>query len=197
MINRLPVLLLVFLLAVPLYSQDMTGKWLLVDEGDGTRLALTLLPNKSGSVEFATVTRRLAMSYGEGSQFWGTFHTKGGYYFLLKADVKTPIKWKQTDSSLVIAVGKPPRFTVTATLDEKYSTREISDEGLYKKQVLEQWRRDFRDNDDVRKDKRAMEAYFKEAYWDTVYDLFDGEHFILECTDSRVVFPEWEMTRLP
>ncbi len=195
--KRFLVLQSVLLLAIQSHSQDLAGRWLLVDESDGTRMALTLSRDKSGVVEFTTVVRRQAVSYGEGSQFWGTFHTKGGYYFLLNADVKTPFKWTQTDSSLVLAVGKPTCFTVTATLDEKYSTREISDEGLYKKQVLEQWRRDFRENDDVKRDKRKMEAYFKEAYCDTVHDLFEGEHFIMERSDSRIVFPEWEMTRLP
>ena len=94
---------------------------------DGSDLVVTLAPNGGGQAEFSLVRRELAGSYGEGSQFWGTFRTTGEYYFLVKGVISEMIQLAQTDSTLVITRLSEPNVKVSAWLDEEYSTRDTSD----------------------------------------------------------------------
>ena len=92
-----------------------------------------------------------------------------------------------TDSTRVVRqCGKPP-VSVSAWLDEPYSTRELSDYGDYKKQVVAQWKRDFPHNEDVKKGKWMMEHYFIDFYADSFDMLLEGNYRLVERTDSTIV----------
>ena len=98
----------------------------------------------------------------------------GGYYFLVRAVKTVGISLAQTDSTLTVTRRGEPVTKVSAWLDEAYSTRDLSDYGDYKKQVLAQWKRDFPHNEDVAKGK-----------WIDV--LLFGEYRVVEKTDSALV----------
>lgn len=93
---------------------------------------------------------------------------------------------------MVKQVGKPA-VSVTAWLDELYSTRELSDFGDYKKQVVAQWKRDFPTNEDVKKGKWMMEHYFTDFYGDAFEVLLEGNYRIVERTDSTMVLNNTEL----
>ena len=83
--------------------------------------------------------------------------------------------------------------SVTAWLDELYSTRELSDYGDYKKQVVAQWKRDFPTNEDVKKVKWMMEHYLTDYYGDAFEVLLEGNYRIVERTDSTIVLKNMEL----
>ena len=93
----------------------------------------------------------------------------------------------RTDSTLVVRQGGEPTVSLSAWLDEPYSTRELSDYGDYKKQVVAQWKRDFPHNEDVEKGKWMMEHYFQDFYGDAFEVLLEGAYRIMERTDSTMV----------
>ena len=92
-----------------------------------------------------------------------------------------------TDSTLVVKQCGKPAISVSARLDEPYSTRELSDHGDYKKRVVAQWKRDFPGNEDVKKGKWMMEHYFIDFYDDAFEVLLEGNYQIVERTDSTMV----------
>ena len=79
-----------------------------------------------------------------------------------------------------------PSVSVKAWLDEAYSARDLSDYGGYKRQVVSQWKRDFPNNEDVKKGKRVMEHYFDDFYGNVFEVLLFGEYRILERTNSTL-----------
>ena len=145
---------------MPAFSQNLAGKWLVWEGDDGSELVVTVSSKGGGQADFSLVSRMQAVSYDEGSQFWGTFRTTGGYYFLVKGVMSEKVHITQTDSTVNIVRRSEPAIAVTAWLDEAYSTRELSDYGDYKKQVVAQWKRDIPNNEDVKKYKWMMEHYF-------------------------------------
>ena len=185
--SLLPSLTIVILLSFPAYSQSMSGKWLVYEGRDGSELIVTLTPKGGGQAEFSLVRRMLAGSYGEGCQFWGTFRATGGYYFLVKGSKTVGVSISQSDSTFVVKQVGTPKLSVTAWLDEPYSTREISDYGDYKKQIVAQWKRDFPTNEDVKKGKRIMEDFFNEYFCDAFEVLLEGDYRISELSDSVIV----------
>lgn len=178
---------------MPAVTQSITGKWLVYDGNEGTELVVTITPKGGGHAELSLVRRMQAVSYGEGSQFWDTFLATGGYYFLVKGVKSECIKLKQTDSTLVITRWGEPSILVTAWLDEQYSTRELSDYGDYKKQVVAQWKRDFPINEDVTKGKWMMEHYFTDYYNDAFEVLLEGSYRIIERTDSIMILKNLDL----
>lgn len=169
------------------FAQGLAGKWLVYEGSDGSELILTLPSGNSGKAELSLVHRFEAVSYGEGSQFWGTFHTTGGYFFKVKGSKSVGVTVSLTDSTLVVRQRGEPTVSVSAWLDEPYSTRNLSDYGDYKKQVVDQWKRDFPHNEDVEKGKWMMEHYFEDFYSDAFEVLLEGEYRIVERTDSTMV----------
>lgn len=174
------------LLTIPAFSQGLTGEWLVYEGSDGSELVLTLTSGNSGKAELSLVRRMQAVSYGEGSQFWGTFRATGGYYFLVKGSKTVGVSVSLTDSTLVVKQRGEPAISVSARLDEPYSTRELSDHGDYKKRVVAQWKRDFPGNEDVKKGKWMMEHYFIDFYDDAFDVLLEGNYRIVERTDSTM-----------
>ena len=178
---------------MPAVTQSITGKWLVYDGNEGAELVVTITPKGGGHAKLSLVRRMQAVSYGEGSQFWDTFRATGGYYFLVKGVKSECIKLKQTDSTLVITRWGEPAIWVTAWLDEPYSTRELSDYGDYKKQVVAQWKRDFPINEDVEKGQWMMEHYFTDYYNDAFEVLLEGSYRIIERTDSIMILKNLDL----
>lgn len=181
------LLLSSFFIATQLFAQKLNDKWLVYEGSDGSELVLHLLPDGFGYAELSLTRRSLAASYAEGSQFWGTFRATGGYYFLVKGSKAIDIQVTQRDSTLCVAPKGAPASAVVAWLDEAYSTRDLSDEGGYKKQVVAQWKRDLPRNEDVEKQKWMMEHYFQDFYGDAFEVLLFGEYRIIEITDSTLI----------
>ena len=191
--RRILFLAYAILTASTLFAQRLSGQWLVYEGSDGSELVVTLASGGSGNADLSLVRRSEAVSYGEGSQFWGTFRTTGGYFFLVKGSKKVSVSVSLNDSTLVVKqVGKPV-VSVTAWLDEPYSTRELSDYGDYKKQVVAQWKRDFPINEDVKKYKLIMEHYFTDYYDDAFEVLLEGKYRIVEHTDSTMVLKNMEL----
>ena len=191
--RRVLFLAYAILIASPLFAQRLAGKWLVYEGSDGSELVVTIASGGSGNADLSLVRRSEAVSYGEGSQFWGTFRTTGGYYFLVKGDKKVSVSVSINDSTLVVKQVGKPAVSVTARLDELYSTRELSDYGDYKKQVVAQWKRDFPTNEDVKKGKWMMEHYFTDFYGDAFEVLLEGNYRIVERTDSTMVLNNTEL----
>ena len=185
--RRILFLVYTILIASPLFAQRLAGKWLVYEGSDGSELVVTLASGGTGNADLTLVRRSEAVPYGEGSQFWGTFRTTGGYYFLVKGSKKVGVRVSQSDSTFVVKQLGKPAVSVTAWLDEPYSTRELSDYGDYKKQVVAQWKRDFLTNEDVKKGKWMMEHYFSDFYGDAFEVLLEGKYRIVESTDSTIV----------
>ena len=183
--------ILVFAFAVlftsQVFAQSLAGKWLVYEGRDGAELVVTVNSGNSGKAELSEVRRFEAVSYGEGSQFWGTFHTTGGYYFQVKGSKSVEVSVTLTDSTLVVRQCGKPTVSVSAWLDEPYSTRDLSDYGDYKKQVVAQWKRDFPHNEDVKKGKWMMEHYLIDYYGDAFETLFEWEYRVIEHTDSTLI----------
>ena len=178
--------ILLLLLALPAFSQNLAGKWLVYEGDDGSELVVTVSSKGIGQAEFSHVSRIQAVSYGEGSQFWGTFRTTGGYYFLVKGVMSEKVHITQTDSTVMIVRRSEPAIAVTAWLDEAYSTRELSDYGDYKKQVVAQWKRDLPGNEGVKEGKIKMEHFLADYYGDAFDFLLEGSFRIVERTDSSI-----------
>lgn len=174
------------LLTSPLRAQSLAGDWLVYEGRDGSRLVVTLTPKGSGQAELWLTERMEAVPYGEGSQFWGTFRATGGYYFIVKATMSESIHVAQTDSTLTVSRRSKPTVSVKAWVDEAYSTRNLSDYGDYKNQVVAQWKRDFPNNHNVRKGKLEMQEYFTGFYHDAFEVLLEGRYSIVEKTDSTM-----------
>ena len=185
--KHLLLLFATFLITTQFFAQNMGGKWLAYEGSDGAELVVSVSADGIGKAELSLTRRHQAVSYGEGSQFWGTFRGTGGYYFLVKAVKTVGVSLTQTDSSLVVTRRGEPVTRVSAQLDEAYSTRELSDYGDYKKQVLAQWKRDFPRNEDVKRTKRIMAGYFEDFYADAFDALLFGEYRLIEKTDSTLV----------
>lgn len=190
MLRRITVIL-VFLLPIAwgnALAQDVSGKWCLDGLEDG-EFSITLNPDGTGSSQMSLAKRHLAIGAAEGWRILGTFRTTGGYYFIVYGKKSAPIRWHIQDSVLSIKVLRDPLVTVSAELDVEYSSRELSDYGDYKKQIIAQWRRDFPTNEDVKKYKWIMEQYLTEQFSD-VFDVFvDGDYKIGDITpDSLVIF---------
>ncbi len=186
-------LLVSMLITSSLFAQGLSGKWLVYEGSDGSELIVTLSPDGTGEAELSLVRRSEAVPYGEGSQFWGTFRTTGGYYFLMKGSKTVDVSVSLSDSTFVVKQRGKPTVTVSAWLDEQYSTRELSDYGDYKKQVVAQWKRDFPNNEDVKKGKWMMEHYFTDFYGDAFDVLLEGNYRIVEHTDSTMVLNNLEL----
>ena len=185
--RRILFLVYAIFIACPLFSQRLVGKWLVYEGSDGSELVVTLASGGSGNADLSLVRRSEAVPYGEGSQFWGTFRTTGGYYFLVKGSKKVSVSVSLNDSTLVVKQVGKPRVSVTAWLDEPYSTRDLSDYGDYKKQVVTQWKRDFPTNEDVKKCKLMMEQYFANYYDNAFEVLLMGNYRVVERSDSTMI----------
>ena len=185
--RRLIALSASFLAGLALFAQNPSGRWLVYEGSDGAELVVSVSADGIGKAELSLTRRHQAVSYGEGSQFWGTFRGAGGYYFLVKVVKTVGVSLTQTDSTLVVTRRGEPETKVSARLDEAYSTRELSDYGDYKKQVLAQWKRDFPRNEDVKRAKRIMAGYFEDFYADAFDALLFGEYRLIEKTDSALV----------
>jgi hypothetical protein len=111
----------------------------------------------------------------------------------VKGSKKVSVSVSLNDSTLVVKQVGKPTLSVTAWLDEPYSTRELSDYGDYKKQVVAQWKRDFPTNEDVKKYKWIMEHYFTDYYDDAFEVLLEGKYRIVERTDSTMVLKNTEL----
>ena len=182
--KRFLTLIVSFLIAIPAFSQGLSGTWLTYEGSDGSELTVFLMPDGSGYAELSLTRRSLAVSYGEGSQFWGTFRSTGGYYFLVKGSQKVDVVVSKRDSTFTVTKYGPQTISVKAWLDEAYSTRDVSDYGDYKKQVVAQWKRDLPKNEDVKKQKWIMEHYLQDFYDDAFEVLLFGKYQIVEQTDS-------------
>lgn len=171
-------------------AQNVTGKWCLDGLEDG-EFSITLNSDGTGNAQMALAKRHLAIGAAEGRRILGTFRTTGGYYFIVYGKKAAPVRWHIKDSILSIKVLSDPKVTVSSELDVEYSSRELSDYGDYKKQVIAQWRRDFPTNEDVKKYKWIMEQYLTEQFSD-VFDVFvDGDYKIEDISpDSLVIFNE-------
>ena len=191
--NKSIVFILLALIGPQLFSQSVTGKWLVYEGSDGSELVVTIASKGGGQADFSLARRELAVSYGEGSQFWGTFRATGGYYFIVKGVKTEKIQLTQTDSTLVITRRSEPTVKVTAWLDEEYSTRDCSDYGDYKTQVVAQWKRDFPNNEDVKKYKWMMEHYFTDYYDDAFEVLLEGHYRIVERTETSIVLKNLDL----
>ena len=185
--KHLLLLFVTFLITTQFFAQNMGGKWLVYEGSDGAELVVSVSADGIGKAELSLTRRHQAVSYGEGSQFWGTFRVTGGYYFLVKVVKTVGVSLTQTDSTLIVTRRVEPETKVSAQLDEAYSTRELSDYGDYKKQVLAQWKRDFPRNEDVKRTKRIMAGYFEDFYADAFDALLFGEYRLIEKTDSTLV----------
>lgn len=185
--KRTLLLACLILLVGQVFAQSLAGKWLVYVGADGEELVVNLASNSFGQAELSLVQRFQAVSYGEGSQFWGTFRTTGGYYFMVRGSKKVVVSVAQSDSTLVVMQKGKPTISVTAWLDEPYSTRGLSEYGNYKKQVVAQWKRDFPNNEDVKKYKWIIEQFFIDHYDDAFEVLLEGRYKIVERTDSSMV----------
>ena len=185
--KRTLLLACLILLVGQVFAQSLAGKWLVYVGADGEELVVNLASSGSGQAELSLVQRFQAVSYGEGSQFWGTFRTTGGYYFMVRGSKKVVVSVAQSDSTLVVMQKGKPTISVTAWLDEPYSTRGLSEYGNYKKQVVAQWKRDFPNNEDVKKYKWIIEQFFIDHYDDAFEVLLEGRYKIVERTDSSMV----------
>ena len=191
--RRILFLAYAILIASPIFAQRLAGKWLVYEGSDGSELVVTIASGGSGNADLSLIRRSEAVPYGEGSQFWGTFRTTGGYYFLVKGSKKVRVSVSLNGSTLLVNQVVKPAVSVTAWLDEPYSTRELSDYGDYKKQVVTQWKRDFPTNEDVKKGKWMMEHYFTDFYGDAFEVLLEGNYRIVERTDSTMVLNNTEL----
>ena len=191
--RRILFLVYAILIAGPLFAQGFSGKWQVYEGIDGSELVVTFTSKGGGQADFSYARRELAVSYGEGSQFWGTFRATGGYYFIVKGVKSEKIQVSQTDSTLVNTRRSEPTVKVTAWLDEEYSTRDCSDYGDYKKQVVEQWKRDFPNNEDVKKNKWTMEHYLTDYYEEAFEVLLEGHYRIVERTESSMVLKNLDL----
>lgn len=192
--RRFLTLLLLTWITLPLYAQGLSGKWLVYEGSDGSELIVTLTSKGGGQADFSLARRELAVSYGEGSQFWGTFRAAGGYYFIVKGVKSEKIQLTQTDSTWVITRRNEPTVKVAAWLDEEYSTSDCSDYGDYKKQVVAQWKRDFPNNEDVKKQKWMMEHYLTDYYYDDAFEvLLEGHYRIVERTETSIVLKNLDL----
>ena len=191
--KRSLTLIISLLMALPALSQGLSGRWLTYEGSDGSELTVFLMPDGSGYAELSLTRRSLAVSYGEGSQFWGTFRTTGGYYFLVKGSKKADVIVSKRDSTFTVTKYGPETVSVKAWLDEEYSTRECSDYGDYKKQVVAQWKRDFPTNEDVKKQKWMMEHYFKDFYDDAFDVLLYGKYRIVEQTENSYTLKKLDL----
>ncbi len=185
--------ILLLFISLPLFSQGITGNWLVYEGSDGSELVVTVASKGGGQADFSLARRELAVSYSEGSQFWGTFRTTGGYYFIVKGVKSEKIQLSQTDSTVVVTRRSEPTVKVTAWLDEEYSTKDCSDYGDYKKQVVAQWKRDFPNNEDVKKHKWMMEHYFTDYHDDAFDVLLEGRYRIMERTDTSIVLKNLDL----
>ena len=177
----------ILLLSLPAFSQGIAGRWLVYEGSDGAELVVTISSAGTGKAELSLVRIMEAISYCAGSQYWGTFRVTGGYYFQVKGSKKVSVSVSRSDSTLVVRQTGKPTLSVTARLGEEYSTREISDYGDYKRQVVAQWKRDFPYNEDVKKGKWIMESYFTD-YYDGIFDyLLEGKFRIVESDGSTLV----------
>ena len=122
-----------------------------------------------------------------------TILATGGYYFLVKGVKSEDVYLSQMDSILIITRRGEPSLSVSAWLDEPYSTRGLSDHGDYKEQVVAQWKRDFPTNEDVKKYKWIMEQYFTDYYDDAFEVLLEGRYRIVERTDSTMVLKNLDL----
>ena len=184
---RFAMLLLTLVLSLPLCAQGLSGRWLAWEGSDGLELVVTISSGGAGNAELSLTRRHEAVSYAEGHRYWGTFRATGGYYFLVKGSQMANIRWSQTDSTFTILSYSTPNIAVKAWLDEEYSTRDISDYGDYKKQIIAQWKPDFPKNEDVKKYKWIMEHYFIDYYDDAFDVLLKGTYRIVEQSDSTIV----------
>ena len=101
--RRLIALSVSFLAGLALFAQNPSGRWLVYEGGDGAEMVVSLSADESsGKAELSLTRREQAVSYGEGSQFWGTFRGTGGYYFLVKGVKTVSISLTQTDSTLIV-----------------------------------------------------------------------------------------------
>ena len=192
-VRRFLTLLFSFLAILPLCAQGLAGKWHVYDGSDGSELHVFLKSDGSGYAEFELLHRAVAVSYAEGSRFWGTFRTTGGYYFMVHGRKTVNVKVTQKDSSFVVVQQGKPSVIVKAWLDEGYSTRDVSDFGDYKKQVIAQWKRDLPTNEDVKKEKSKMEHYLTDYYDDVFEALVEGNYLIVEQTDSTRVLKNLDL----
>ena len=103
---------------------------------------------------------------------------------MVKGSKKVDVIVSKRDSTLTVTKYGAPAISVKVWLDEEYSTRELSDYGDYKKQVVAQWKRDLPKNEDVKKQKWMMEHYFQDFYDDAFDVLLFGKYHIVEQTDS-------------
>lgn len=191
--KRILFLAYAILIASPIFAQRLVGKWLVYEGSDGSELVVTIASGGSGNADLSLIRRSEAVPYGEGSQFWGTFRTTGGYYFLVKGSKKVSFSVSLNDSTLLVKQVGKPTVSVTAWLDEPYSTRELSDNGDYKKQVVAQWKRDFPTNEDVKKGKWMMEHYFTDYYDDAFEVLLEGRYQIVERTETSIVLKNLDL----
>ena len=191
--RRILFLAYAILIASPIFAQRLAGKWLVYEGSDGSELVVTIASGGSGNADLSLIRRSEAVPYGEGSQFWGTFRTTGGFFFLVKGSKKVSVSVSLNDSTLVVKQVGKPAVSVTAWQDEPYSTRDLSDYGDYKKQVVAQWKRDFPINEDVKKYKLIMEHYFTDYYDDAFEVLLEGKYRIVEHTDSTMVLENMEL----
>lgn len=106
---------------------------------------------------------------------------------MVRGSKKVVVSVAQSDSTLVVMQKGKPTISVTAWLDEPYSTRGLSEYGNYKKQVVAQWKRDFPNNEDVKKYKWIIEQFFIDHYDDAFEVLLEGRYKIVERTDSSMV----------
>ena len=191
--KRILALSVIFILSVPVLSQEVAGKWLIWEGSDGSELTVFLMPDGSGYAELSLTRRSLAVSHGEGSQFWGTFKTTGGYYFLVNGSKKVDVIVTQKDSTLTVTQYSSPTTSIKAWLDEAYSARDLSDFGNYKQQIVAQWKRDFPKNSDVKKQKGIMEHYFNDFYGDVFDLLLFGKYRIVEHTSSSYMLKNMDL----
>jgi len=196
MIRRYLTLLVSLLTIIPIHAQ-MPGKWLAYEGSDGSELIVTISSGGSGKAELTLTRRHEAVSYAEGRRYRGTFRTTGGYYFLVNGSKTANIRWSQTDSTFTISSYSTPAISVKAWLDEAYSTREISDYGDYKKQIVAQWKSDFPTNEDVKKYKWIMEHYFTDYYDDAFDVLLQGNYQIVEQSDDTIVLQNLDLAIPP
>lgn len=191
--KRAVLLVLAALLPLSLCCQNLTGRWKVYEGGDGSKLVISLLPDGRGLAELSLIRRMQAVSYGEGSQFWDTFRATGGYYFLVEGRKTADLNWTQEDSVLVIETSSVPVDSISTCLDEAYSSRNLSDFGDYKEQILAQWRHDYLDNKDVEKGHWMMEHYFTDYYNDAFEVLLEGSYRIIERTDSIMILKNLDL----
>lgn len=191
--RRILFLAYAILIASPIFAQRLAGKWLVYEGSDGSELVVTIASGDSGNADLSLIRRSEAVPYGEGCQFWGTFRTTGGYFFLVKGSKKVSVSVSLNDSTLLVKQVGKPAVSVTAWLDEPYSTRELSDYGDYKKQVVAQWKRDFPTNEDVKKGKWMMEHYFTDYYDDAFEVLLEGRYQIVERTETSIVLKNLDL----